>query len=314
MPKGVYVRTEEHKRNISEGRKRYYDEHDYLKYMDYYIAEGYECGDYEIELRHYCFCIGKSEIVGMLEHNGKNYVQIKLNMSPDNSFLIITKDYLLNYDIRDIIIYIDEYGIDTYIDLNNYNYTKNGTNNLIDEKETLECLSLRKNILNGVTISGGEPTLQLDLKEFIKKVKNIGLDIKLDTNGLNFNLLKELVENKLIDYVAMDIKNSFNKYDLTSGVKNLNIENIKNSINFLKQNHIDYEFRTTIINEYHTIQDIFEIIELIGNSKYYLQNFKNSDNVLDKSLTSFTEEKLILWNEILKNYANVYIRGIEKGV
>lgn len=113
--------------------KRYYDEHDYLKYMDYYISEGYECGDYEIELRHYCFCIGKSEIVGMIEHNGKNYVQIKLNMSPDNSFLIITKDYLLNYDIRDIIIYIDEYGIDTYIDLNNYNYTKNGTNNLIDE-------------------------------------------------------------------------------------------------------------------------------------------------------------------------------------
>ena len=113
--------------------KRYYDEHDYLKYMDYYIAEGYECGDYELEFRHYCFCVGKSEIVGMLEHNGKNYVQIKLNMSPDNSFLIITKDYLLNYDIRDIIIYIDEYGIDTYIDLNNYNYTKNGTNNLIDE-------------------------------------------------------------------------------------------------------------------------------------------------------------------------------------
>ena len=187
-------------------------------------------------------------------------------------------------------------------------------NNLIDEKEILEYLSLRKNILNGVTISGGEPTLQLDLKEFIKKVKNIGLDIKLDTNGLNFNLLKELIDNKLIDYVAMDIKNSFNKYDLTSGVKNLNLENIKNSINFLKQNHIDYEFRTTIINEYHTIQDIFEIIELIGNSKYYLQNFKNSNNVLDKSLTSFTEEKLILWNEILKNYANVYIRGIEKGV
>ena len=186
-------------------------------------------------------------------------------------------------------------------------------NNLIDEKEILEYLSLRKNILNGVTISGGEPTLQSDLKEFIRKIKDIGLDIKLDTNGLNFNLLKELVENKLIDYVAMDIKNSFSKYDLTSGVKNLNIENIKNSINFLKQNHIYYEFRTTIINEYHTIQDIIEIIELIGNSKYYLQNFKNSNNVLDKNLTSFTEEKLILWNEILKNYANVYIRGIEKG-
>ena len=112
----------------------------------------------------------------------------------------------------------------------------------------------------------------------------------------------------------MDIKNSFGKYNLTSGVKNLNIENIKNSINFLKKNYINYEFRTTIINEYHTIQDILEVIELIGNSKYYLQNFKNSDNVLDKNLTSFTEEKLILWNEILKNYANVFIRGIEKGV
>ena len=71
------------------------------------------------------------------------------------------------------------------------------TNNLIDEKEILEYLSLRKNILNGVTISGGEPTLQSDLKEFIRKIKDIGLDIKLDTNGLNFNLLKELVENKL---------------------------------------------------------------------------------------------------------------------
>ena len=186
--------------------------------------------------------------------------------------------------------------------------------NLIDEQEILDYLELRKNVLNGLTISGGEPTLQSDLKEFIQKVKKIGLDIKLDTNGINFNLLKELVENKLIDYVAMDVKNSFKKYSETSGIKNLNTENILKSIKFLKENHVNYEFRTTIINEYHTIQDIYEILELIGSSRYYLQNFKNSDNVLDKNLTSFTEEKLILWNEILKNYANVYIRGIEKGV
>ena len=113
--------------------KRYYDEKEYLKYVDYYIAEGYECGEYEIELRHYCFCMGKSEVIGMYEHNGKNYLQVKLNMSPDDSFLIITKDYFTSYDIRDIVIYIDEYGIDTYIDLNNYNYLKNGTNNLIEQ-------------------------------------------------------------------------------------------------------------------------------------------------------------------------------------
>ena len=186
--------------------------------------------------------------------------------------------------------------------------------NLIDENEIFEYLSLRKNVLNGVTISGGEPTLQSGLKEFIQKVKKIGLDIKLDTNGINFDLLKDLIESNLIDYVAMDIKNSFNKYAMTSGIKVINIDNIKNSINYLKQNHIDYEFRTTIINEYHTIQDIFEIIDLIGDSKYYLQNFNNSSNVLDKNLTSFTEQKLNLWNEILKNNANVHIRGIEKGV
>ena len=184
---------------------------------------------------------------------------------------------------------------------------------LIDENEILEYLTLRKNILNGVTISGGEPTLQQDLKEFIQKVKKIGLDVKIDTNGTNFNLLKELIEEKLVDYVAMDIKNSFKKYDETSGVTKINTQNILNSIELLKQNKIDYEFRTTIINEYHTIQDIYEIIKLIGDSKYYLQNFKNSSNVLDKNLTSFTEEKLNLWNEILKNYAKVQIRGIEKG-
>ena len=186
-------------------------------------------------------------------------------------------------------------------------------NDLIDENKILEYLELRKNILNGVTISGGEPTMQQDLKEFIQKVKKIGLDVKLDKNGTNYNLLKELIEEKLVDYVAMDIKNSLKKYDETSGVEKINTENILNSINLLKQNKIDYEFRTTIINEYHTIQDIYKIIQLIGDSKYYLQNFKNSSNVLDQNLTSFTEEKLNLWNEILKNYANVYIRGIEKG-
>ena len=186
-------------------------------------------------------------------------------------------------------------------------------NDLVDENEILEYLELRKNILNGVTISGGEPTMQQDLKEFIQKVKKIGLDVKLDTNGINYNLLKDLIEEKLVDYIAMDIKNSFKKYDETSGIEKINTENILNSINLLKQNKIDYEFRTTIINEYHTIQDIYEIIKLIGDSKYYLQNFKNSSNVLDQNLTSFTEEKLNLWNEILKNYANVHIRGIEKG-
>ena len=186
-------------------------------------------------------------------------------------------------------------------------------NNLIDENEILEYLSLRKNIINGVTISGGEPTLQPDLEEFICKIKELDLDVKLDTNGTNFDVLKKLIDKKLIDYVAMDIKNSLDKYSKTAGISNINIQNVLNSIELLKQGKVDYEFRTTIINEYHTIQDIFEIIKLIGNSKYYLQNFKNSANVIDQSLTEFDEEKLILWNEILRKYPNVFIRGIEKG-
>ena len=185
--------------------------------------------------------------------------------------------------------------------------------NLIPEDEILDYLKLRKDVINGVTISGGEPTLQTDLKEFIIKVKDLGLDVKLDTNGINYNLLEDLIDNKLVDYVAMDIKNIWGKYAKTSGLQKMNMENIQKSINLLKQNKVDYEFRTTIINEYHTLQDILEIINIIGDSKYYLQNFKNSAYVIDKSLTEITEDKLILWNRVLKKYTNVYIRGMEKG-
>lgn len=184
--------------------------------------------------------------------------------------------------------------------------------NLISEDDILNFLNLRKNFLDGVTISGGEPTLQKDLKSFIKKVKEFDLDVKLDTNGLNYDLLKELVDEKLINYVAMDIKNSSTKYGKTSGVENINLEKIRNSINFLKQKKVDYEFRVTIMNEHHEFKDILDIIGLIGDSKLYLQNFKLSSHVLDKNLTELTEEKLKLWNKKLKDYPNVFIRGINK--
>ena len=184
--------------------------------------------------------------------------------------------------------------------------------NLIDEKEIFEYLDLRKNVLNGVTISGGEPTIQKDLKHFISLVKQLGLDVKLDTNGTNFNILKELIDEKLIDYVAMDIKNLPNKYGKTSGVENINCDNIFKSIKLLKENKVDYEFRTTIISEFHTLEDILEIVKIVGDSKYYLQNFNMSNYVLDKSLTEISNEKLLLWNQVLKKYENVHIRGIEK--
>jgi len=182
---------------------------------------------------------------------------------------------------------------------------------LVDEKEILDYLTLRKNVLNGVTISGGEPTIQKDLKDFIKKVKEIGYDVKLDTNGLNNKVLEELVNENLIDYVAMDIKNSLPKYSKTSGIEKISTDNFLNSIEFLKtQKKIDYEFRTTIIEEHHSLQDVLDIINLIGDSKYFLQNFKMSEFVIDKSLHEISDEKLLLWNEILKTFKNVKIRGM----
>jgi len=187
-------------------------------------------------------------------------------------------------------------------------------NSYIDENEILEFLNSRKKMVNGLIISGGEPTVQFDLKDFIKKVKeNIKIDIKLDTNGINYKVLKELIDEKLIDYVAMDIKNTFLKYDETSGVKNISIENIKKSIEYLKERYVDYEFRTTVISDYHNLQDILEIINYIGaDSKYYLQNFKMSEDVIDKNLKEIPSNKLELWNKVLKKYKNVYIRGMDK--
>lgn len=185
---------------------------------------------------------------------------------------------------------------------NNSNYS---------EELIFEYLRLRKKILDGVVITGGEPTMQPDLINFIKKIKEMGYKVKLDTNGFRPNVLKELLDKNLIDYVAMDIKNSFEKYDITCGVKNLIIENIKKSIEILKCSNINYEFRTTIIKEYHTKEDILKILDIIGDSKYYLQNFEMSDNVLDKSLHGFTDYELISMQNIINlKYSNVKVRGI----
>lgn len=182
---------------------------------------------------------------------------------------------------------------------------------LINEEEILEYLKKRKNVLDGLVISGGEPTMQSDLKEFILKVKEIGLKIKLDTNGYKPEVLKPLLDEHLIDYVAMDIKNVFEKYPLNCGVKQINECRIKKSILLIKKSGIDHEFRTTFIKEYHTIDDINKIIELIGDSKYYVQNFEDSENVKDKSLHGLSEEELSSIKKILCNkYPNVKVRGL----
>lgn len=178
------------------------------------------------------------------------------------------------------------------------------------EEEIFEYLNLRKNILDGVVITGGEPTVQKDLKGFIKKIKDLGLLVKLDTNGGNPKVLQELIDEELVDYVAMDIKNIFNKYNITSG-KKINLDNIKKSIEILKASKIDYEFRTTIIKEMHSLDDIISICKLVGDAKYYLQNFEDSENVIDHSLHGFSREELLFIDKYLKDlFPNVEIRAL----
>lgn len=178
------------------------------------------------------------------------------------------------------------------------------------EEEIFEYLNLRKNILDGVVITGGEPTVQKDLKGFIKKIKDLGLLVKLDTNGGNPKVLQELINEDLVDYVAMDIKNIFNKYNITAG-KKINLDNIKKSIEILKASKIDYEFRTTIIKEMHSLDDIISICKLVGDAKYYLQNFEDSENVLNHSLHGFSREELLFIDKYLKDlFPNVEIRAL----
>ena len=188
----------------------------------------------------------------------------------------------------------------------------NDTDSKFSEDEIFEYLEQRKNILDGVCITGGEPLLQTDIKDFIKKIKSYNLKVKLDTNGTNYLKLKELIDENLVDYVAMDIKNTFDKYPVTAGINELQIENIKKSINLLKKGSVDYEFRTTIVKDFHEFEDIENICKLVGkDSKYYLQNFIDGDNVLENGLKGFSDDELkSLKNDLEINYSNVTIRGL----
>lgn len=181
----------------------------------------------------------------------------------------------------------------------------------IPDTEILEYLKKRRTILDGVCISGGEPLLHNGLKDFIKEVKALGYPVKLDTNGSFPEKLIELVGEGLIDYVAMDIKNSFDRYSETAGV-DTDTEKIKRSINFLMNGNIEYEFRTTLVRELHALSDMESIGKSIqGAKRYYLQNFLDSGDILCPNMTAFDEETLNEMRKIaLKYVPDVQIRGI----
>ncbi len=171
----------------------------------------------------------------------------------------------------------------------------------ISETEFFDFLKNRKGILEGVVICGGEPTINKDLPEFVKKIKEMGFCMKLDTNGSNPQMLESLFDKKLVDYIAMDIKAPYKKYESLIGKKTI-LKNIEKSIDLIKNSGIDYEFRTTVVPHLHKKQDILEIAKVLsGAKKYYLQNFRPEKNI-DSNF------------EKIKPYSNDFLLDIVKAI
>ena len=179
---------------------------------------------------------------------------------------------------------------------------------VIDENEIFSHLKSKAKVLDGVAITGGEPLLWHDIGEFIKKVRALGLMVKLDTNGTFPSRLEELIKEGLLDYVAMDIKNRPEKYALTAGVKELDLAPIEKSIEILKTSGVDFEFRTTVVKEFHDEEDIEALAKWIaGDEKYFLQNFVDSGELIGSDMHAVSRETL----ENMREKARKYVRKTE---
>lgn len=174
-------------------------------------------------------------------------------------------------------------------------------------------LQKRKGVLDGVVISGGEPTLQTDLPDFIRQIKELGYLVKLDTNGTNPAMLRSLVEEGLVDYVAMDIKHSRAKYASISHAADDSLESIAASVDYLKEGHVDYEFRTTLCKELHKETDMTAIgLWLMGAKAYYLQPYKESEQVIQPGFHPHDAATLESFVHILSAFIpKVEIRGFD---
>lgn len=181
----------------------------------------------------------------------------------------------------------------------------------ISTDEIMGFLKKRQGILDGVCITGGEPTLQPDLLDFIREVKALGYPVKLDTNGYRPEVLREALEEGLLDFVAMDIKSGPSGYALASGCSNIDLEKIRESVKLIKGSGIDYEFRTTVVKGIHTDKDLIEIGEWLGDVKaYFLQNYRDNENVMVRGYESFSDEELEgLKDAVISFIPNTKIRG-----
>jgi len=171
----------------------------------------------------------------------------------------------------------------------------------ISERDLFNFLKERKELIEGIVLCGGEPTISKGLIPLIKKIKKMGFSVKLDTNGSDPKMLKKLIDEKLVDYVAMDIKAPMEKYKKIFG-KRVKIDDIEKSIKILKEGRVDYEFRTTVVPTVLNKEDILKIVRWIGPAKrYFLQNFRPEKTIDPKF-------------EKIKPYPQEYLLEIQKAI
>ena len=183
----------------------------------------------------------------------------------------------------------------------------------LTDDEVFGFLKKRRGVLGGVAVTGGEPLLHADMPEFLARVKELGYKIKLDTNGSNPELLSEIVKNKLVDRVAMDIKNAPEEYARTIGLKSFDIAPVERSKEMLLRGDIDYEFRTTVVKGIHTKESLIGAAKWIeGAKEYYLQQFKDSGNlILPDGLSAYDEKQMHALADAVRDYVpTVEVRGV----
>ncbi len=181
-----------------------------------------------------------------------------------------------------------------------------------DEEEILAFLDKRKGLLDGVCVTGGEPLMNRDIGAFLREIRQRGFAVKLDTNGSYPDVLKRIVAEGLVDYVAMDIKNCREKYAETAGVAASDAAGVGESVSFLLSGAVPYEFRTTVVKEFHTVEDIEAIAAWIkGAPRYYLQNFTDSGNLIGQNMSAVPKQTLYAMRDAAKRILPcVELRGV----
>lgn len=180
------------------------------------------------------------------------------------------------------------------------------------EEEIFQHLERRKNVLDGVAVTGGEPLLQKDIERFLYEIKDKGYAVKLDTNGSFPDKLKDILQLGLADYVAMDIKNCKEKYAETIGLESFDLKPVEESIGLLAGSGVDYEFRTTVTQNFHTPEDMEKIALWIkGTPRYFLQNFVDSGSLIDSSCKGITKAEMHeMLQRVKKHIPEAQLRGI----